>query len=695
MVIAQTDPAATAYQCARVDGPYEAWLNGAGAAYRLDPLEEHPASLGALLELGPSGLLPASGSSFAFGTGHVARVPELWNAGIRPDGQGDRFVPLIVQGQGPPPPGPSTIAGRIRLNTPLPGATVDAGFGPAAPLAAWTPPPVPADAPIAVVAIIDDGIPFAHRHFRDRANRSRVEFCWRQAGRVASEPARRSVLFGREWARDEIDALIATHGHDEDALYRAAGATFASDEPAFAPLQGLVAHGAAVADLAAGARRPDALTERLRIIAVELPSAAMLDTVGYGKDALVLSAMHYIFARAERMARALGLANLPLFINFSFGFTGGPHDGTDRLESSLRMMVAARKAQGHETALIMPAGNTFEARLAAAIRPADIAPDGPATLPWRLPPDDSTANFLEIWQPRTPTGEPGPPPDAPLVIDPAGTALSLAAVPAHDTALRRWHVMNTAGELIGQVSVDLHRGRQWRIMVILAPTAPRARPGAVMPPSARAGRWLIRVVPGSTVTATSPLACRIQRDTGVLGPTRGGRQSIFDPPGWSPDQPATDSASNDSRSGLVRRFGTLNGLATHDQVVVIGGYVGTTFRRADPGCTRPAPYASAAAVGGGDGRIHGAAASDDSAALMGRVTAGTRSGSSIRLAGTSLAAPQITRAAAMSWLRRAQQVADGPLIGGLRIDGLVMLDAAGPAPPHLTLRLGEALLPYR
>ncbi len=48
----------------------------------------------------------------------------------------------------------------------------------------------------------------------------------------------------------------------------------------------------------------------------------------------MLGALHYIFDRADRLAaRLLGDGSgFPLVINFSFGFTGGPHGGRDRLE---------------------------------------------------------------------------------------------------------------------------------------------------------------------------------------------------------------------------------------------------------------------------------------------------------------------------------------------------------------------------
>ncbi|MGE6062430.1 hypothetical protein, partial [Klebsiella pneumoniae] len=76
---------------------------------------------------------------------------------------------------------------------------------------------------ITVVAIIDDGLPFAHRNFRDETGDTRVEFCWLQS--VRKRCGQKTVLFGREYDQKEINGLIRDYGHDEDELYQRAGAT--------------------------------------------------------------------------------------------------------------------------------------------------------------------------------------------------------------------------------------------------------------------------------------------------------------------------------------------------------------------------------------------------------------------------------------------------------------------------------------
>src|SRR5262249_27568523 len=148
---------------------------------------------------------------------------------------------------------------------------------------------------ITICAVIDDGLPFAHRNFRDvTGTRTRVEFCWLQSGE--RDERQKSVLFGREYTRGQIEDYIKRFGDDEDALYREARATIDTEG-----LTSLIArhatHGAHVMDLATGyaLERGEVPVEEIRIIAVQLPNTIAWDTSGFGKDMYMLSAFHYIF----------------------------------------------------------------------------------------------------------------------------------------------------------------------------------------------------------------------------------------------------------------------------------------------------------------------------------------------------------------------------------------------------------------
>src|SRR5262249_43189308 len=158
------------------------------------------------------------------------------------------------------------------------------------------------------------------------------------------------------------------------------------------------AHGAHVMDLATGysVERDEKPAEDIRIIGVQLPNLVTMDTSGVGKDMYLLSAFHYIFERADRIAAGYGIDRPRLVINFSYGSFGGPHDGKLDIEAALGDLIQLRRDKRGPTALVLPAGNSFLDCMHATIREAGFAnPDREARLRWRLQPADRTPNFLE------------------------------------------------------------------------------------------------------------------------------------------------------------------------------------------------------------------------------------------------------------------------------------------------------------
>lgn len=488
--------------------------------------------------------------------------------------------------------------------------------------------------PICLLAVIDDGLAFAHPTLLDGQGQPRMECCWLQSATPAPN-GKGTVLFGRELLRQDIATLVQECHGDEDRLYRAAGQFAGTHGPH--PLAGRASHGAHVLSLAAG-RRPgddgDAL-DRIRLIGVELPPALVTDTVGFGKDAYVLAAFHYIFDRADRIAKAYGVERLPLVINFSFGFTGGPHDGTDRLEAAVQAMIEAR---GPEiTELVMPAGNHFQARLHGVVTAKAGDAEGRFTIPWRVQPDDRTSNYLEVWYPAERAARPG----QPVIRNPAGRQAELVPMPGASASATQtiWtitHDGTATSTTIGQVSLDRFRGNRWRLMVILAPTDAA---GAGWLP-APAGTWQITINAGEA--GAGEITCRIQRDQTVRSVRRHGRQSYFDHPGDKVFGPDDQPLDHDAQSLFVRRFGTLNGLSTQPHCTVVAGFRNVAAK----GRRLPARYSSAGAVGArttGGAHVDMAAASDTSPARPGIRCAGSRAGATGRLSGTSAASPQAAR----------------------------------------------------
>lgn len=678
----------------RIDGPYEAWVFGdegqsyANASGKL----ADAAFIAALAELPTDNPLFGEATQRVIEDMGVAYRPTIWRD---PDPaeqkDGTAFLPLILE---PKPATERTLAlsglqafmlalsrdsdrtpstnidlyvvnaspkphHGFRLNAPLPSETFDRKFAakqlqpqlqPKASLKAKLQSEGASEgakaAPLVIMAVIDDGLAYGHSTLHDRDGEPRMEFCWLQSAKPSDKDAERTVLFGREHTRRTLAELLKRKGGDEDAFYRAAGSI--RDSGMAQGLAGLQAHGAHVMHLAAGSWgrdfEPNEL-ERMRVIGVELPPPIVMDTVGFGKDAYILSAFHYIFDRADKIAKAYGVESLPLVINFSFGFTSGPQDGSDRLEDAIGQLLAARGKHAR-TQLVMPAGNHFLSALHAEISDANLEGKDRFEIPWRIQPGDQTANYLEIWYPREKDGEDSPMPEPPVITGPGDRSrkADLKLIATVTTPPQKLWSLKMGGRVVGQVSVDKFRDNRWRAMVILAPTeVPRAKPAG-----APAGLWRVEVDAGRIRGTSGIIACRIQRDQNIAHPLLRGRQSYFDHPAYRVFADDGGRQQNDESNGFTRRFGSLNGLATGEGVVVVAGVVAHSAAGPD----LPASYSAAGRLDPSPGKsVTCAAVSDHSPVLRGVRTAGTRSGSAWRLSGTSAAAPQVARARALRLLR--------------------------------------------
>jgi hypothetical protein len=387
--------------------------------------------------------------------------------------------------------------------------------------------------------------------------------------------------------------------------------------------------------------REETAPKEIRIIAVQLPNTIAWDTSGFGKDMYMLSAFHYIFNRTDIIARTYGVTNLRLVVNFSYGFSGGRHDGGMQLEAAIDELVRKRRREVGPTALVLPAGNTFQERMHGRIPPSP--PSGEVKIHWRLQPNSRTPSYLELWFGTTfdPTGcsiEIRDPWDncvyaSPIEVGrPSGVGDPIAS-----------HVLR--GEEIapiGQFSIDKHRGERWRMMVVLAPTEPD-NPAL---PRAASGAWTIKVKLGEHgPPLEEPIHCWIQRasDPAALG--SGSRQSYFEDPDYISMRPSGDISEADADGAFSRRFGSLNGMATGGTSLIVAGYRLVGGHGSGLEHARPARYSSAGEITSTSPgqRVDCSSMSDRSDILAGTAAAGVRSGSRSVLRGTSVAAPFVAR----------------------------------------------------
>lgn len=344
------------------------------------------------------------------------------------------------------------------------------------------------------------------------------------------------------------------------------------------------------------------------LVLVQLPDAAINDPSGRWLGANVLDALHYIAWAAGNAKRVV--------VNVSWGPQTGPHDGSSLLEKAMDAMVTAARDNGRELTIVVPVGNSFQSRAHAEI---DLK--APKSLTWVVPPGAEKAAFLEIWWPaemaRTSV----------TVTAPDGSRLTLSpenrlVTHSHGAVSKRW----------GLVGNDT--GFQSMVLLALQPTfshSPASPRGGSTAPH---GRWTIDV--GASSNAAGVVHVYVARADQNMGGRRRARASYLLDAEYETIRRRIDGRyAPDSPSALVKRAGTINGIATGENVFVAGGY-----RLAD---THTAWYSSSGLSRGprlGPNYLY---PTDESLVMRGVLGGGVRPGTVVRLSGTSAAAPQMAR----------------------------------------------------
>ncbi|MEH6631748.1 MAG: hypothetical protein V7776_13010 [Halopseudomonas aestusnigri] len=615
--------------------PYEDWLLDTGKGYGFPfgpPLETH-------WHTGTEASADFTAHDSGGDKDPNAIYPRLYQpAGSGPDDFQPSFRPFVLRDipvTDVPVTGGDGSSVKRRLSVPLRAASVNVGYNPDL---VFEPSSLVEGTAKVVIGVIDDGIAFANRRFQSALGSSRVDFAWVQDGDVAPGS---DVAFGREYTRAQIEGAIAEHTNtqgstDEAALNRALGLT---DSKRVMPnsLDNKAAHGSHVLDLAAGAdydqHAPEELEED-RIITVQVPAAVTWDTSGMGLDMFILSGVHYILERADHIA-----PGLPVVINFSYGVFGGPHDGTALLEKAIDEIVAARNERIAPTSVVLPAGNHYLERSHAVVAEENFLeePAGSCDLPWRVQPNDRTSSYLEIWMPKENYDEG----DVEVEVIPPGGIASQKLSGVAGTAV----VLNQGIRAIARLSYDRHTplattDERGRFMLTLAPTEVRNDADISVNPlkPAPSGMWKVRLIKTSTKAMSEPIHARIQRDASPFGYPALGRQSYFDDPAYQVYGAMGKLELDDNRS-IVKRSGSYNGLATGGEPIVVGGHVESTGQPSVYSGNQPANVGYPASSIG----PLVSAESDRSPVFRGIQATGVRSGVSVALDGTSVAAPIITR----------------------------------------------------
>ncbi|WP_299043850.1 hypothetical protein [uncultured Tateyamaria sp.] len=536
-------------------------------------------------------------------------------------------------------------------------------------------PPLPEAASadkLVISGLIDDSINIGHRRFRDADGKSRVDFAWIHD---AQWEGQNSVPFGREFTSEVTSQAIQLHPDDDDALMRQLDLIATTDRP-YLPtslkLRG--SHGTHVADLAAGYDPDDEKAINHRIIAVQLPTFASQDTSGASLMTSIIAAARYIFDRALEMSDA-NKVPIPVVVNFSYGFGGGPKNGKHIVERTLRAMAEEYRKETAKIAdtpypgisapaeIALPAGNGHLSKTHAT-GPAGQADRAPVLdFDMRVQPDDRSASFVEIWfSAKTKLIEVTVTPPGAVsktfsfdISGPYDSSVSLAndyvlAEPKQDggagfeegTVIARISIDRPNEKPAGAGHAHQHPATEdctpfWRVLLALGPSTCL---GANQPACPH-GIW--KVACKGDTHGNGPVRAWIQRDEAVGGFGTRGRQAYFDDTAYENnrfdrfgDVVVRDAGRPES---IVKRDGTVSGIATNTvgpdtPLLSVGGALWDS--------DRAAIYSAA----GNDDTLsapHFLAPSETSGVLQGILGAATRNGGQVAMGGTSVAAPQVAR----------------------------------------------------
>lgn len=513
-----------------------------------------------------------------------------------------------------------------------------------------------------IVGIVDEGIALGHNRFRKSDGKTRFLHNWQQGGVWRDPPHPFALPFGRDMFQKEINDNLQAESWpasysgelDEEAFNRSLGITDFMHATASRAVDRSAAHGTHVLDLAAGSSGAfdEIDPDRTRILSVTLPPRPVVGLAG----------TFLAFFAIQGMLRMIDLADLislkvkgrrggfPVVINMSYGQQAGPKDGQALFERFVKALNEYRENQSYlPVRLVMPAGNDNLQRCRARwnIKAKDKLP-----LPWRILPEDQSANFVEIWT----DGVHKSMTQSPVSIDitmPNGSKvknLNVGKPGFFD------EIIDADGHVHGRIytrRVQMPgRSHLYRFNHVIC-VAPTLFHDAVGWKAAPAGIWLLEIQ-NDLSKGKLETYIHVQVDQAARPDEDTSGRSYFDNPKYRTHEkdgrlrdtyryPLTgrksDNRERANKVGAVQRKGTHNSIATFDEILVIGGY-----RESDG---RPAPYSSSTqgdrSVPPGRKLLTCAMPSETAPHYWGQLGAGTRSGSAVALSGTSFATAHMTR----------------------------------------------------
>jgi len=478
-----------------------------------------------------------------------------------------------------------------------------------------------------LLGMVDYGCPFAHIGLRLKDKKTtRILSLWDQGKNSAGQ------TLGQEFSRATLSGFMTaatSSGYvDEAACYR---------QNDFDALAARTSHGAHMLGLLAGAAaspslcdgedlttflsRPweDTATDS-DIVFVQLPPEYLQAMPRTGLTPYQLMGMKYILDSA-------GPRTSQVVIPVSSETFEGPHDGSSLLESAIDALVEyANREKGKTLDIVFASGNAAD--LAICLKLPDSAPTAPApnlhttSFTVRVLPNNEIPTFVEVWLPSEA-------PESDVFVEPPNQA----ATNGVGQGAWVWPSANQPECVVIHPEAIQAGGQGKCILVRIAPTFSAMSGGAV----ASFGDWCI------TLSSASPISgawAYVARSYHGMGGKRRSYQSYF------PEHPRRKDWEFLRKLPLVRMgLGSINGLACGSNVTVVSGYVLRPRKQTGDGAS--AAYAGRGPARGGRLKnsilVDSAAPTDESRCLTGIKSWGNVSGASVRMNGTSVAAPIAAR----------------------------------------------------
>ena len=491
------------------------------------------------------------------------------------------------------------------------------------PQAAYT----PKDGQDVLLAVIDDGCPFAHAMLWHQG-RYRLRAIWDQDYHPDFSPLGgkpRSFNYGAVAYAPALLKHVATHTYagirDEGSCYTSIGYQSAVHAKSHgAHTLGMLLNGASHNGEVHNVSENDGALLDSDVVFVQLPRDVTAVPFHGARLRAMLDGIRWVISQASNTERNIVVA-LP------YGSMMGPHDGSAIFTSAVDELIAEAWSQSKITLkVVLSAGNDYAEYL--HWQQDELLAGSTATMTLRLAPGSELPTFVEVWWP-TANGK-----FSVSIADPIGT-LVCSDIAAHSSCVTPslktpiCTVIRTGHGTPGEVA-----------LIRFAPTALFMGPAA-----AATGDWIITI--NAKEELTCPVHAYISKARGGLGGLKRSNQSRF---------------VVGAGTGSVTSEGTLNDAATGAGTTVVGGY-----QKWAP--EEPASYSSSGPARGGV-RRGGAVSishpqgpdnsmpSEESPLRPGFRNFGNRSASTFRMNGTSVVSPYF--AARMSVFLRQALVGQPP-----------------------------------